>query len=136
MDTAWPKEITEFEAFLDQAGLACQRREASEFFGDRLLQYGSAAIGVRIASDRGIWDVLVADLSGAPDEWYDAAILRDLVLGSGEGVLPLADQIDFVEGKWPAIVRCIDSVNARDSHARLGLLENERVKRPFPGIGR
>ena len=112
----------------------CQRREEQPVFNNKVLQYGNADIGVRVVSDKGIWYIEVADVAGHPNEWYDAAILRDLLLGSGEDVLPLADQVEFVETQWPAIINRFTPAQREDTHAQLSSLRKDRAKRRFPGL--
>jgi hypothetical protein len=134
MDSIWPEAIAAFEAFLERVGLTCQGREEFPAFGNKLVQYAGAGIGVRVGSDRGEWFVEIADLDGNSDKWYDAAIVRDLVLGPGEDVLPLGDQIEFVERNWSAIVSRFGPVEGKETHARLAILRKERAMRLFPGM--
>ncbi|HWE01863.1 MAG TPA: hypothetical protein VG326_05585 [Tepidisphaeraceae bacterium] len=134
MNSTWPKEVADFEAFLTNAGLVCQRREEQAAFGNKVLQYGNASIAVRLVSDRGVWYVEVADAAGRPTDWYDAAILRDLLNGRGDDVLPLRNQIETVEINWPQIVSGFDPAQSKNTHARLALLRRERAQRRFPGV--
>jgi hypothetical protein len=99
-----------------------------------LLQYGNSRIAERIVSDRHKWYVEVAEPVTRPDEWYDAAIVRDLLVGSGEDVLSLTEQINFIQTNWAAIVDCFGPAHREDSHNRLALLRKERVRRRIPGL--
>jgi hypothetical protein len=128
MNSTWPKEVVDFEDFLTRDGLSCQHREESPSFGDKLLQYANARIGVRVGSDRGVWFVDIADMSGRPEEWYDAAIRP------GEDVLPLPEKIELIEAHWPAIIERFSLPQQEDTHARLALLRQECAKRRYPGF--
>lgn len=134
MDTTWPKVVADFETFLQKVGMACRRHEDQAVFGNKILQCENANIEVRVVSDRDVWFVEVADIVTRPNEWYDAAILRDLLLGRGEDVLSLTDQVEIVETNWPAIVGHFSSAQREDTHARLALLRRERAERRFPGL--
>ena len=98
-DLSWPKAITDFEEFLKRTGLQCERRQEEASFGNKLLQYSGPFMSVRAVSDRGIWFIEVAGGEARSDQWYDVAILRDLLVGPGEDVLPLQEQVDFVRQK-------------------------------------
>jgi hypothetical protein len=134
MEKTWPKTVVDFEDFLRGIGMACQLRAEQSVFGNKMLQYADAIVGVRIVSDRGVWFVEIADIASRPDEWYDAAILRDLLLGPGEDVLSLPTQIEFVEVKWQDIVSQFGAGLREETHARLAVLRKERAKRRFPGL--
>jgi hypothetical protein len=134
MDLTWPKEVMGFEAFLVDAGLVCQQRTTETVFGNEIVQYGGPGIGVRVGSDRGVWFVEVADSDTRPGEWYDAALLRDFVLGNGEDVLTLAEQIGTIRDNWPVIVESFRPARRDDTHAQLSLLRKERAKRRFPNL--
>jgi hypothetical protein len=127
-ESAWPAPVAGFENFLNDAGLTCLRRETES--GGKLLQYGSAIIGLRLAFDGCAWLVEVAGIGSRPDEWYDAAVLRDLLAGGQSAdALPLAQQIEFVRANWRAIVRAFDPIRRADTHMRLAFLRWDRVKR-------
>ena len=128
-----PKEIADFEAFLGKNGLILRRREEQPVFSDKMILYGNLDISVRIVSDRGIWYVEVAD-GARPDEWYDAAIIRDLFGCHGEDVLSLADQVRIIQMNWQSIVDGFGFVNRENTHVRLDALRKARAKRRFPGL--
>jgi hypothetical protein len=129
-EPAWPASITAFEEFLKGAGLKCLRRETDLESGGKLLQYGSAIVGVRLIFDGRAWLVEMAGVGSRLDEWYDAAVLRDLLAGGQSAdTLPLAQQIEFVGANWHAIVRAFDPIRRADAHMRLAFLRCERVKR-------
>jgi len=132
MNSNWPKVIDDFELFLAKAGLICQQREELPSFGDKVLQYANGSIAVRVCSDRYAWFVEIADIVGRPGQWYDTALLRDMLAGQGEDVLSLPVQIEFVETNWPAIVGSFNAMQREATHTRLVSLRNERVKRLFP----
>lgn len=135
MNATWPDAIQDFELFLAKAGLTPQERlEDPAATGNRLVQYGGVDIAVRVVSDRYKWYVEVAEPVTQPADWYDAAILRDLLVGRGEDVLSLPEQIGFVQTNWAGIVGCFDPVHREDSHSRLVVLRRERVRRRIPGL--
>lgn len=134
MNHTWPTTVAAFEVFLEKAGLMRQRCEEQPAFNNKVLQYGNATIGVRVVSDRGIWYAELADVASHPSEWYDAAILRDLLLGCGEDVLPLDDQIAFFETRLPAILDRFSPAQSADTHKRLAELRRDRAERRFPGL--
>ena len=135
MSLNWPEAIRDFEAFLQEVGLVCKRRvEDQEAFGNKLLQYGSPNIGVRIVSDRGTWSVEIAEVVTRPDEWYDAAILRDLLVGHGEDVLSLADQIKIVETNWPALVDRFSPLHQQDTHRQIARLRKGALEKALSGV--
>lgn len=129
-ESAWPEPVAGFEEFLKDAGLTCLRRETASESGGKLLQYGSVIVGVRLVFDGCAWVVEVAGVPSQPGEWYDAAVLRDLLAGGQSAdALPLAQQIQFVRANWRAIVRTFDPIRRADAHMRLAFLRWERVKR-------
>jgi hypothetical protein len=131
-NSSWPKAITDFEKFLQNTGLQCERREEDASFNDKLLQYSGSLVAVRVVSDRGIWFVEVAEAQAGPGQWYDVAILRDLLVGPGEDVLPLHEQVDFVENNWPIICSRFSPSEREYTSARLALLRQERARRRLP----
>lgn len=132
MSAEWPDKFGRFEEFLSAQGLSCQRRETTPRYGEKLAQYGNGRIAVRILSERGVWWAEVADIAGRPDEWYDAAIVRDLIKGRGEDVLPITEQMRIIEDNWSAIADAFAPANREETHKRLDILRNERAKRRFP----
>jgi hypothetical protein len=135
-DSTWPKTVTDFEEFLKSSGLRCDRREEGASFNNKLLQYSGPVVSVRAVSDRGVWFIEVAGSHPQACEWYDAAILRDLLLGPGEDVLPLQEQVDFIEKHWPDVCSRFNPEETKYTSARLALLRQERAKRRFPGFFR
>jgi len=131
----WPEVVRDFEGFLTKEGLMFQQRlEDQAAYGNKLLQYGNADILVRIVSDRDIWYIEVAEANTQPNEWYDAAIVRDLLIGSGEDVLSFTEQMDFIRTNWEAIVQCFGLTRREESHNQLATLRTERVRRRIPGL--
>jgi hypothetical protein len=129
-EPAWPEAVAAFEDFLKGAGLTCLRRETGPESGGRLLQYGCAIVGVRLVFDGCAWLAEVAGVGSRPDDWYDAAALRDLLAGGQSAdTLPLAEQIEFLRVNWRAIVRAFDPIRRADTHMRLAFLRWQRVKR-------
>lgn len=135
-DLVWPKTVIDFEEFLKSSGLQLEHREIKASFSNKFLQYGGPFVSVRVVSDRGIWFIEVAGANPQSGEWYDAAILRDLLLGPGEDVLPLQEQVDLIEKNWPAICSRFDPAERKYTSARLASLRQERAKRRLPGFFR
>ena len=51
--------------------------------GDKIWQYSTSKIGVRVIADRGfVWSLQIADIAGWSDEWYPASELRELLTGN------------------------------------------------------
>ena len=102
-------------------------------FGNKLLQYSGPFMSVRAVSDRGAFgSIEVAGGEARSDQWYDVAILRDLLVGPGEDVLPLQEQVDFVEKNWSAISSRFSPPEREYTLARLALLRQERAERSSP----
>jgi transposase len=97
--------------------------------GRQVLQYGNAIIAVRLVFDRCAWLVEVAETRFRPDEWYDAAMLLDLLTGHSEDALPLARQIEIVTANWRAIVRIFGPDRVHDTRMRGAFLRLVRAKR-------
>jgi hypothetical protein len=133
-ESNWPKAITDFEEFLKNSGLRCDRREEEASFSNKLLQFSGVNMTVRAVSDRGIWFIELAGANPQSGEWYDAAILRDLLIGQGEDVLPVQEQVEFIEKNWTAICSLFDPKEIRYASARLALLRQERARRRLPGF--
>jgi hypothetical protein len=133
-DSSWPKAITDLEKFLKSVGLDCERREEEASFSNKLLECSGALVAVRAVSDRGIWFVEIAEAQARSGQWYDVAILRDLLTGPGEDVLPLQEQVDFVENNWSAISGRFSPSEREYTSARLALLRQERARRRLPGF--
>jgi hypothetical protein len=133
-----PSAVVEFERFLDALGLVCEVHRGPDqvFFGNRIVQYGrdGVDVGVRIVSDRSIWSIDIAETATRPGDWYDVAIIRDLLLELGDDVMPLDDQIAFAEANWSAIIDCFDSKRRAETHVRLARLKKERAERLFPNL--
>jgi hypothetical protein len=134
MKSNWPAAVIEFEAFLKNAGLECKAFKEYASFGDKMLLYSNASIGVRIVSERGICFVEVSDIASRSGEWYDAAILRDVLSGPGDDVLPLEDQIGIVKSAWSDLNSIFAPQNRNETHLRLEILRKERARRRFPGL--
>lgn len=130
----WSSEVQEFEAFLVQQGLSRTRREESGSFDNKFVEYSDGRVAVRVVCEKSVWHVLVSDAVARPEEWYDAAVIRDLLGGRGKDILPLSSQIAIVETNWQAIRSRFSTKQRDDSHAQLDLLRRARVKRLFPGL--
>ena len=134
MNLDWPEALPEFEEFLKASGLDCQKRGAVPRYGEKLALYGNGRIAVRVWSERGRWFLDVGDTWGRPDEWYDAALIRDLVSDGGDDILPIAEQIKVIQNNWPSIIEAFGPDRSGQSHERLASLRLQRVPRLFPGL--
>jgi hypothetical protein len=130
-----PEAVKTLERFLRQAGFSLKQddRRAASAYREVLLENGNLAI--RAIRDRGVWDIEASDLNG-PSDWYDVAILRDLLDGSGDDELPLAVQARFIEERMPEISSAFDGASRTKSHDRLEALRSQRAKRRYPGLYR
>jgi len=130
----WSEKFPAFEDFLKEKGLSCQRRGTVPRYGEKLAQYGNDKIAVRVWSERGIWFADIADIVGRPNEWYDSAIIRDLVKGRGEDVLPITEQMRIIEENWPAIADAFAPEHREQTNHQLNAMRKERAKRRFPKL--
>jgi hypothetical protein len=133
-EVSWPRKVTDFENFLKTRGLVCQRREEEPYFSNKVLQYGDATVRVRVVSDRGIWFVEVDSPDPVSNEWYDTALLRDLLIGLGKDELTLEEQVDFIQVNWLSIVNLFALAAREQTASRLASLRQERVRRRLPGL--
>jgi hypothetical protein len=73
MASDWPSGLDQFGEFLQSQGLSLERRGIVPHTGDKLWQFGTSKIGVRVVADRGVvWSARVADIAGWPQQWYAA----------------------------------------------------------------
>lgn len=133
-EESWPGSAIDLERFLKVKGLQCLRHEEEPYFSNKVLQYSDATIRVRVVSDRGIWFVEVGSPAPMSDEWYDTALLRDLLIGSGEDELTLQQQVNFIQESWAAVVDLFAPSTREQTVSRLVALRRERVKRRIPGL--
>ena len=133
MEIPIPNEIGTFEAFLLNKGLVCERRVGPDrkVFGNRILQYGNGIIGVQLVLDRSIWLIDIADVASRPNEWYDFAIVLELLVHHGIDVMPLNTQIEMVQTNWQSIIDCFGPQHREKTHTQLDSLRKERAKRLF-----
>jgi hypothetical protein len=134
-DPNWATSIAKFEDFLKGQGMRLEHREEYASFGSKLFRYAGGSIAVRVVSDKGIWFVEIRSVQAADTQWYDTAIIRELLHGSAvEEVMSLEQQTNFVERDWPAIVRCFDPSDWHRTSTQLSILRLERTKRRNPGL--
>ena len=125
----WPTPILEFEKFLQDKGLQCQKREAPDgALGDRLMVYTGAGLSVRIDS-KGGWRLLFADTVGKPEAWYDVHTLRRATSTSNETLIKFQEWFTFAANYWDAILAMFQPSERERSHQRLAPLEEETRKR-------
>ena len=135
MESDWPSGLDQFGEFLRTQGLSFDRRGRVPYTGDKIWQYSTNKIGVRVVADRGfVWSVQIADIAGWPQEWYPASELGELLTGNDDAWPSERDekidaQIKFVKEHWLAIVEAFGSDKRTQTHTRLKLLRKERNER-------
>jgi hypothetical protein len=134
MTSEWPSGLDQFGEFLRTQGLSFDRRGSVPYTGDKIWQYSTSKIGVRVVAERGIaWSIQIADIAGWPEEWYPTSELRELLTGSTlyPDAVPFSDdkigaQMKFVEEHWLKIVESFASENREQTHTALKLLRKQR----------
>ena len=130
----WPPEAGSVDEFTSWEGMPLSHHVESGAFGDRLMEYASPTLALRLVRDKGQWSVDVSDREGRPDEWYDAALLRNLLEGEGGDVLTFAEQVTVVESRWKEIAGAFGPERRGETHARLAALRKERLQRLVPDL--
>lgn len=132
MNSDSPANILALEAFLRGEGLTLVRREGPvhESFGYMSFEWADERIIVRIVKDRGIWLLQVADPT-RQGRWPDQALMMQLMLGTTSDLVPLDEEIQFVQSHWSAIVDSFRIEKRAATNARLQELAKERAKRLF-----
>jgi len=134
-DQPWMSMVAKLGGFLKSIGLHLEHQEESAAFGNKLFLYRGESLKLRVLSDRSVWLVEVANVQAADSQWFDVAIIRELLFGAkGEDILSLEQQIDFIEGNWSAISICFGPSQWLQTSARLSFLCEERIKRRLPGL--
>jgi hypothetical protein len=133
---SFPEWVTDFEAFLKEAGLVCQDRGESPATRFKVVRWGNANLMVRVGffwqDYRDVelsWRVEIADPTTPPVQWYDAARIRELLVGPSDDHLLGPDAVEFVESNWPAIVRCFSLEEKENTHEQLWRLWEDRLRR-------
>ncbi len=120
-------EPVEFVAFLKRMGLRHRSQAREGLYKDDV--YAGPVVAVQIGDEMGERFVAVADAK-KPKEWYDPALLRDLLVGPGNDYLSFNEQIAVVQDNWPAIVDAFGSWNSRrKTHRQLDRLRDTREER-------
>ena len=132
MDTMWPKDVLDFEAFLASMGLILRRRENEVSSGYRAIQYADSTIAVKLELDRTVWSVEIADVAAAPDVWYEANLMPCLVFGRAFRSMSWRAEIGFVRANWLAIRDSFAGPRRGQTHARLTAIRRERAIEVFP----
>lgn len=126
-----PEQIRQAITFLERHSLAREEGDRADGFGSRFITYRNG-VGVRIVSDRGDWYIEVSD-SERPDEWYDMALLRDILEGGGDSdVLGVDEQVAILTNHWNVIQEIFAPTQAAANHTRLQCLQEQRAQRRFP----
>ncbi|HEX4070242.1 MAG TPA: hypothetical protein VHX68_03705 [Planctomycetaceae bacterium] len=132
MNSDSPANILALEAFLRGEGLTVVRREGPDrkVFGNMLIEWADERIIVRIVKDRGIWLLEVADPSGQGRS-PDPALMMQLMVGTTSDLVPLDEEIEFVQSHWSAIVDAFSIEKRTATNTRLHELAKARAKRLF-----
>ena len=85
--------VQRFEQFASRMNLTFEGGEESHEFGNAFVQFGNHSLSVRLVLDRGISYIEVADSGGIADEWYDVALIRDLLGQQGPDLLSFEEQL-------------------------------------------
>jgi len=128
--------IKDFAAFLASKGFAFVAESIGGGFGDRVIEWSDGRLTVRIVRDRGHWSVDIRDADDRSGECYEAALLRDLVVGGGLDVLSLSAQIDFLESNWDAIADAFSPNRIAETKRELRYLYEKWLRRRLPGLFR
>jgi hypothetical protein len=131
MITGWPAALETLESFATKHGLRLDRQVQSGL-GEKLVVYRDDTLAVRLISDRGSCVFDIAEVRTRPDDWYDAAIIRDFVEGRGDDVLSPQVQLQIIDRCWDAIHESFNEINRESSHTQISLLRKQRAKRLFP----
>lgn len=135
MESEWPSGLEQFGEFLRTKGLSFDLRGSVPYSGDKLWQYSTSGIGVRVIADRGFaWSVQIADIAGWPQEWYPVSELEQLLTGNetdspSERDKKIGAQMRFVEEHWQAIVTAFASDKREQTHTQLRWLRKQRNER-------
>jgi hypothetical protein len=131
----WPSGLDQFGEYLRTQGLSFDRRGFVPYTGDKIWQYSTNKIGVRVIAERGfVWSLQIADIAGWPQEWYPASELRELLTGCdaawpSERDEKIHSQIKFVEEHWLKILGAFGSDKREQTHTRLQSLRKQRNER-------
>lgn len=129
-----PREITELIAFLEGQGFILSRKEGPDpnYFGYIVMEYSDGRVKVLIEWERSVWIITMVDIA-RPDIWYDAIMLRDLILGVGPtDELSLAEQVSIVKAIWQDVVNGFSPSRRDATHAQLARLRDEFDRRALP----
>src|SRR5229473_7422433 len=73
-------------------------------FGDLALTLRYDNLRMRLVRDRDQWFIEFSEKS-LPSEWYDPALIKEVLTGSiGQDVLSLDQQVTIVAKDWPKVV--------------------------------
>ena len=139
MTSDWPKGLDQFGEFLLQQGLSFERRGVVPSTGDKLWQYGTSTIGVRVLAEKGTnWTVWIADIAGWPQQWYPSRYVREFLTGRVDDDWPhsnvnngIDEQMRFVEDQWTAIVESFRDDKREETHGKLKALGEQQNRRYF-----
>jgi hypothetical protein len=135
MSSEWPSGLDQFGEFLRKQGMSFDRRGSVPYTGDKIWQYATSKLAVRVVAERGfLWGVEIADIAGWAQEGYPASELRELLTSDDSAWSSESDdKIDaerkFVEEHWLAIVEAFSPDKREETHNRLKLLRKQRNER-------
>jgi len=128
-----PNSVNDVMRFLRAAGLVWEELRDGPGPNEMLLYHGPV-VDVRIVSDRGIWYIECSDSRGNQKEWYDVALVKLLLCGDTPDILTIEEQAQFVVKCWNEVLDLFEPSNAQDTHSKLSLLRQERMRRRLPNL--
>jgi len=131
----WPPDLATFEVFLFKAGLVLSKEGEPDpsSFGNFWQEYSNDDLMVSMGYDRESY-VTVSARGSHPQDRYDPAILRELLGRKGSEVAPLKEEIAFLIGAWPDIVKTFSRSESEVSRERLVELRKARARRLLLGL--
>jgi len=119
----WPTIILDLESWLKQQGLVRRSRKEPRFMFDWMsTTYSNTTLAVRMSSENG-WHVDVASVVHDPDHWYPLALVKRLIEGSREAMLPYAEILNFMKDNWHSIIDLFSVERCRLTSEQLYELE-------------
>ena len=136
MTAEWPEMVLNLEDFLKGLRMECMEKTVdSEHFGNRLMDYASSTLIVRVVLDRGRWSIELGEVN-RPATWYDMGLLKALLSNNAPSLssLSLEDQVSFLKANWPSVAVLFEPNRREDTFTALVRLGDERARKLLPGL--
>lgn len=124
-----PHETGQFAQFLIDRGFTFIAEAKTAAFGDSDSEFHGARCSFRIVSDRG--QCFVDAAPAGKSEWFDVALLAQVLNGRGPDIMSFVEQAEFVCGELSGIESLLSSA---DGLSRLLKARSDRVRRRMPGL--